>query len=75
MTRAEIRAAMHAILNSHDEALSAIRAANEQMQAGNRANQDAINRHDDAIVSAIEANRAALRLLNRLEEEGVEGPS
>jgi hypothetical protein len=29
--------------------------------------------HDAALVSAIEANRAALGLLNRLMTEGVEG--
>jgi hypothetical protein len=28
--------------------------------------------HDDAIVSAIEANRAALRLLNGIMDEGVD---
>jgi hypothetical protein len=32
-----------------------------------------LNAHDDALVSAVTANRAALRLLNRLMDEGVDG--
>jgi hypothetical protein len=70
MTRDDIQREITAILDAHDAALSAIRHANERMQAGNRANQEAIVAHDAAIVSAIDANRAALRLLNRLLNEG-----
>jgi hypothetical protein len=35
--------------------------------------QTAFSAHDDALVSAIAANRAALQLLNRVMDEGVEG--
>ena len=80
MTRREIRDALHTILNSHDAALAAIRAANDAMRTANDAMRTAsdgmrgaIDRHDDAIVSAIEANRAAIGLLTRMEQEGVEG--
>jgi len=59
MTEHEIRIAIHEILNSHDAMLLAVRAASKA--------------HDDAIVSAIEANRAALKLLNRMMDEGLEG--
>jgi hypothetical protein len=57
MTEHEIRVELHKILDSHEELLDAVRAASKA--------------HDAAIVSAIEANRAAIRLLNRLMDEGV----
>jgi hypothetical protein len=58
VTEHEIREQIHRILDSHDAMLLAIRAAAKG--------------HDDAIVSAIEANRAALQLLNRMMDEGLE---
>jgi hypothetical protein len=65
MTEHEIRVQIHAILNAHDQALNAIRVARTNTDAAARAS-------DDAIVSAIDANRAALRLLNRLMDEGIQ---
>lgn len=65
MTEHEISVEIHRILDSHAEALTAIRAAHTHMQA-------AFTAHDAALVSAIEANRAALTLLNRLMDEGVQ---
>jgi hypothetical protein len=62
----DIRKQIHLILDSHAEALQAIRAAHGALQT-------AFNHHDAALVSAIEANRAALHLLNRLMDEDVEG--
>lgn len=58
MNEHDIRVQIHDILNSHDAMLLAIRTAAKA--------------HDDAIVSAIEANRAALKLLNRMMDEGIE---
>jgi hypothetical protein len=54
---------MHKVLDSHAKMLGAIRQANQSMR-------QAFDAHDAALVSAIEANRAALRLLNRLMDEG-----
>jgi len=65
MNAHEIRLQIHAILDSHAEALAAIREAHKGMEIVWTA-------HDAALVSAIEANRAALRLLNRLMDEGVD---
>ena len=62
MTPEEIRRSIHDILDAHDAALSAIRVAHGAMALSQKA-------HDDALVSAIEANRAALRLLDRLSTE------
>jgi len=64
MNEHDIRVQIHAILDSHAEALAALRSSNTAMQ-------QAFVAHDAAMVSAIEANRAALRLLNRLMDEGV----
>ena len=58
MNEHDIRVQIHQILDSHDAMLLAIRAASKA--------------HDDAIVSAIEANRAALKLLNRMVDEGID---
>jgi hypothetical protein len=66
MTPADIRAQIHLILDSHDVALRSIREAHTAMQTVFAA-------HDEALVAAILANRAALGLLNRLLDEGVEG--
>jgi hypothetical protein len=66
MSAHDIRQEIHRILDSHAEALQEIHAAHGAMQL-------AFNHHDAALVSAIEANRAALGLLNRLMSEGVEG--
>lgn len=65
MNEHEIRVQIHAILDSHAGALDAIRSAHTHMQ-------QAFTAHDAALVSAIEANRAALKLLNRLIDEGVQ---
>jgi hypothetical protein len=65
MTEHEIREQIHRILDSHAEVLASMRAARVSMDAAFKAG-------DDAIVSAIEANRAALQLLNRMMDEGVE---
>jgi hypothetical protein len=69
----DIRKELHQILNSHDAALDAIRQANTGMQEAHTAMKRVFEAHDAALVSAIEANRAALRLLNRLMDEGVAG--
>lgn len=66
MTPHDIRKEIHAILDSHAEALTEIRAAHQAMQV-------TFNHHDAALVSTIAANRAALKLLNRLMDEGVDG--
>lgn len=73
MNADDIRKQIHMILDSHDGALAAIRQANTGMQDAHTAMRRVFEAHDAAIVSAIEANRAALRLLNRLIDEGVEG--
>jgi hypothetical protein len=62
MTPHEIRQQIHLILDSHAEALAAIRAADTALKV-------VFASHDAALVSAIEANRAALGLLNRLLAE------
>ena len=62
MTEHEIRVEIHRILDNHAEALAAIRTAHTMMKG-------AFDAHDAALVSAIEANRAALKLLNRLLDE------
>jgi hypothetical protein len=66
MNAHDIRTQIHLILDSHAEVLTEIRAAHGAMQL-------AFTHHDAALVSAIEANRAALTLLNRLMDDGVEG--
>jgi hypothetical protein len=66
MTEQEIRQSIHQILDAHDAALVSIRTAHTAMQT-------AFSAHDDALVSAIEANRAALKLLNRIMDEGING--
>jgi hypothetical protein len=65
MTEHEIRVQIHNILNAHDEAIAAIRQARTKMDEAFRA-------QDDAMVSAIDANRAALRLLNWIMDDGVQ---
>lgn len=58
MKEHDIRVEIHAILDSHDSLLASVRTASAA--------------HDAMLVSAIQANRAALRLLNRIMDEGVE---
>jgi len=65
MNEHDVRVQIHTILDSHAEMLASIRAAQAGMQ-------QAFTAHDAALVSAIEANGAALRLLNRLMNEGLE---
>jgi hypothetical protein len=66
MNEQEIRQSIHDVLDAHNDALGAIREAHAHMKA-------AFEAHDAALVSAIQANQAALRLLNRLMDEGVQG--
>lgn len=61
----DMRQQIHQILDSHADVLQEIRAAHGAMRL-------AFDHHDAALVSAIEANRSALQLLNRLMSEGVE---
>lgn len=68
MNEQEIRTHIHRILDSHAEVLASMRAARVSMDQAFKAG-------DDALVSAIEANRAALLLLNRMMNEGVDPPS
>jgi malonyl CoA-acyl carrier protein transacylase len=64
MNEHDVRVQIHQILDSHAEMLAAIRSAGHAMQ-------QAFQQHDAALVSAIEANRAAVQLLNRLMDEGL----
>lgn len=68
MTPDDIRQAIHDILTDHDQVIAAIRQANEAMKEANEAMRRAIERHDEAIVGALLANRAALKLLNHLDQ-------
>ena len=65
MKEHDIRVQIHKVLDSHAEMLGAIRTANQAMR-------QAFDAHDAALVSAIEANRAALLLLNRMMNEGIQ---
>ena len=65
MTPEERSKAIHEILNEHDHAISAIRKANEGMKEATEAMRRAVEHHDEAIVSALLANRVAMQLLNR----------
>lgn len=73
MTEHEIRVQIHAILDAHDEALTSIRKAHQAMEDAHSAHRLAFSAHDDALVAAITANRAALKLLNRVMDEGING--
>lgn len=64
MNEHDIRVEIHKILDSHADVLLSIRQAHTAMQ-------QAFTAHDAALVSAIDANQSALRLLNRLLDEGV----
>ena len=64
MKEHDIRVEIHRILDSHDQMLASV-------HEGQAALQRAFATHDAVLVSAIEANRAALRLLNRMMDEGV----
>jgi hypothetical protein len=61
----DIRVQIHSILDSHAELLASIRTAHGLME-------QAFKAHDAALVSAIEANGAALKLLNRMMNEGID---
>lgn len=65
MNEHEIRVEIHRILDAHAELLASIRSAHGAVHS-------VFTAHDAALVSAIEANSAALRLLNRMMNEGVE---
>ena len=54
-----------ALFDAHDEAIRALRAANAEMG-------HAIQSHDEAIQAALEANRAAIDLLERLSNNGAQ---
>jgi hypothetical protein len=62
----EINRQLEAVLNAHDEAFRALRAANTAMG-------QAIQAHDDAIQAALAANRAALNLLRHISGNGLPG--
>jgi hypothetical protein len=64
MNEHHVRVELHAILDSHDALLASLQSAHGAMRL-------AFDAHDAALVSAIEANRAALRLLNRMMDEGI----
>jgi len=59
----EINRHFRAVFDAHDEAIRALRAANTQMGR-------AIQSHDEAIQAALNANRAAINLLDRLSGNG-----
>ena len=65
MNEHDVRVQIHQILDAHAEVLASIRTAQAGMQ-------QAFTAHDAALVSAIDANRAALKLLNGMMNEGVE---
>jgi hypothetical protein len=71
MTRDDVRRQLHTILDAHDQLLDSIRSANGAMRQAHLAMQQAFDAHDGALVSAIQANRAALVLLNRIQDEGL----
>jgi hypothetical protein len=78
MTRDDIRTQLHQILDAHDQLLAAIRSGHDGMrqtssalQQAHAAMQQAFDAQDAVLVSAIQANRAALVLLNRIQDEGV----
>jgi hypothetical protein len=73
VTDHELRVQIHAILDAHDDALGAIRTAQQAREDAHDAHRRAFTAHNDALVSAITANRAALRLLNRVRDEGIKG--
>jgi hypothetical protein len=63
MNAHDVRTQLQVILSHHAEALQELRTAHGAMQV-------AYTMHDSALISAIEANRAALDLLARLLEDG-----
>jgi len=65
VTPEDIKRTLQEILTEHDHVICAIRQANDAMKDANEAMRRAIERHDEAIVSALLANRSALHLLNR----------
>jgi hypothetical protein len=75
----QIRIEIHRILDSHNDLLASVRSANGAMaeahvamQLAHSAMRQSFEAHDALLVSAIDANRAALRLLNRVMDEGVD---
>jgi nucleoside-triphosphatase THEP1 len=64
MNERDIRVEIHRILDSHDQLLASV-------HDGQAALQRAFVAHDAILFSTIEANRAALRLLNRIMDEGI----
>lgn len=64
MTRQDVLAEMHRILQSHDAALTSIRAAHAAITQYLKA-------QDEVVLNTIEANRSAMRLLNRVMDEGL----
>ena len=67
MTPDDLKKMIQEILTEHDHVIGAIRHANEGLKEASEAMRRAIDRHDEAIVAALLANRAALQLLNRLD--------
>ena len=71
MTADDVRQELHRILDAHGQLLTLLRAGNETLQQVHRSMQETFAAHDAVLISAIEANRAALTLLKRIQDEGV----
>jgi hypothetical protein len=68
MNAQHIRVEIHSILDRHEQLLVSHHVVQSTMQ-------QAFAAHDAVLVNVIEANRAALRLLTRLIDEGTEQSS
>lgn len=66
MTKQDVLTEMQRILQTHDAALASVKAAHEAIKVY-------LNAHDEMLLKAIETNRAAMRLLNRVIDEGLTG--
>lgn len=64
MNADEIRIELDRLLNLHADVLVVLRVIHDAMH-------QAVEAHDAALVSAIQANAAALRLLDRITTEGI----
>ena len=64
---------LRALLDAHDEASRALRAANTEMGTANAAMGHAIHTRDEAIQAALAINRGALDLLEELSGDGQQG--
>ena len=64
---------LRALFDAHDEAIRALRSANTEIGTANAAMGRAIQAHDEAIQTALAANLAAIDLLERLSNNGLQG--